>query len=103
MKLSLRLLLPFAAFFALFFHSQAARGEDPKEILLWPDGAPGSEGKTDPEKVENSASGERTVSSVHKPSITPFLPAKDKATGASVLVIPGGGHSKLCVDHEGVF
>jgi endo-1,4-beta-xylanase len=103
MKLSSRLLLPFAALLALLLHSQTARAEDPKEILLWPDGAPGSEGKTEPEKVVTSAGGERTVSSVHKPSITPFLPAKEKATGAAVLVIPGGGHSKLCVDHEGVF
>ena len=50
-----------------------------------------------------SASGERQVSSVHKPSITPFLPAKEKATGAAVLVIPGGGHRMLCVDHEGAY
>ena len=103
MKLSLRLLLPFALFLALVLQPQTARADDPKEILLWPDGAPGSEGKTEPEKVVTSGSGERTVSSVHKPSITPFLPAKEKATGAAVLVIPGGGHSKLCVDHEGVF
>jgi endo-1,4-beta-xylanase len=72
------------------------------EITLWPQGAPGSEGKTEPETVIASASGERNVSTIHKPSITPFLPAKDKANGAAVLVIPGGGHSKLCVDHEGV-
>ena len=71
------------------------------EILLWPEGAPGSEGKTAPEKVVTSANGERQISSVHKPSITPYLPASGKATGAAVLVIPGGGHSKLCVDHEG--
>ena len=80
----------------------ASCAADPSaEILLWPEGAPGSEGKTAPEKVVTSANGERQISSVHKPSITPFLPATGKATGAAVLVIPGGGHSKLCVDHEG--
>lgn len=73
------------------------------EIRLWPQGAPGSEGKSDPESVITSGSGERTVSSVHQPSITPFLPAKEKANGVAILVIPGGGHSKLCIDHEGVF
>ena len=88
---------------AFLFATRAAVGADAPEILLWPDGAPGSEGKTEPENVVTSASGERIVSSVHKPSITPFLPAPDKATGAAVLVIPGGGHSKLCVDHEGSF
>ncbi len=66
-------------------------------IVLWPGGAPGSEGKTAPERIEKG-----NVVSVHQPSITVFLPAPDLATGSAVLVIPGGGHSKLCVGHEGV-
>ena len=87
----------------LILASAAFSSEAPSEILLWPDGAPGSEGKTAAEVVKTSASGERQVSSIHKPSITPFLPAKEKATGVAVLVIPGGGHRMLCVDHEGTF
>jgi acetyl esterase/lipase len=87
---------------ATLFAAVNAFGAD-AEILLWPAGAPGSEGKKAPEKVVTSANGERQVSSIHKPSITPFLPAKEKATGAAVLVIPGGGHRLLCVDHEGAF
>jgi endo-1,4-beta-xylanase len=75
--------------------------ETPKEIPLWPNGAPGSEGKTAAEKVEKSESGELRVSSVHNPSLTPYLPAKDTATGAAVLVIPGGGHRMLAITHEG--
>ena len=66
-------------------------------IPLWKNGAPGSEGKTAPEKEDAN----HNVSSVHNPTITPFLPAPDKATGAAILVIPGGGHSKLCLGHEG--
>lgn len=75
--------------------------EIPKEIPLWPNGAPGSEGKTAAEKVEKSDNGELRVSSIHNPSITPYLPAKDKATGTAVLVIPGGGHRMLAITHEG--
>jgi endo-1,4-beta-xylanase len=75
---------------------------DPAEIPLWSKDAPGSEGRTDPEKVTTSKSGERSVSSIHHPSITPFLPSKEKANGIAVLVIPGGGHRVLCIDHEGV-
>lgn len=75
--------------------------EAPKEILLWPNGAPGSEGKDSPEKVVTSASGEQTVTNVHKPSLTAYLPAEGKANGAAVIVAPGGGHSILCVTHEG--
>lgn len=96
MKLHSILFLCFAAVASL-------AADTPKEIVLWPDGAPGSEGKTAPEVVEPSKSGERKVSSIHKPSITPFLPPKEKATGVAVLVIPGGGHRMLCVDHEGTF
>jgi len=72
-----------------------------EEIVLWPNGAPGSEGKTGEEIVKKSNNGELTISNVHKPSITPYLPAEGKATGAAVIVAPGGGHSILCVTHEG--
>ena len=73
----------------------------PKEILLWPNGAPGSEGKTEADAVRVTADGEHVVSKVHRPSLTPYLPARDKATGAAVIVVPGGGHRELWVDHEG--
>jgi endo-1,4-beta-xylanase len=81
--------------------ANVSAADEPQEILLWPPGAPGSENKQAAEKVEVNAAGERIVTSVHKPSITPFFPADDKRTGAAVLVIPGGGHRLLCVDHEG--
>src|SRR6266436_6257816 len=70
-------------------------------VLLWPNGAPGSEGKTGEEKVRIYENGEHIISSVHRPSITLYLPAKDGATGAAVIVIPGGGHRELWMDHEG--
>ncbi|YCM46547.1 alpha/beta hydrolase [Verrucomicrobiaceae bacterium 227] len=75
----------------------------PDAIPLWADGAPGSEERAnEPEKVDASPDGKKfNVSNVHNPSITPFLPAADKATGAAVLIAPGGGHRKLCLGHEG--
>ncbi|MEO8426613.1 MAG: alpha/beta hydrolase [Verrucomicrobiota bacterium] len=75
--------------------------ELPKEIPLWPNGAPGSEGKTAKEVVTKSASSELSVWSIHNPSLTPYLPAKEKATGTAMLVIPGGGHRVLAITHEG--
>ncbi len=66
-------------------------------ILLWPNGAPGSEGRNEPEKIENG-----NVTSVHKPSITVFQPPAGTANGTAVLVIPGGGHRMLCTFHEGI-
>jgi len=72
-----------------------------KEIPLWPNGAPGSEGKTGAEKVRIAEGGDHVVSGIHHPSITPYLPAAEKATGAAVIIAPGGGHAELWIDHEG--
>jgi acetyl esterase/lipase len=70
-------------------------------VLLWPNGAPGSEGKIAPEKVRLTPDGEHVISSVHQPSITVYLPPKETATRAAVVIAPGGGHAELWVDHEG--
>lgn len=75
--------------------------QTPPEIALWPAGAPGSDGKTAAETVTKSASGELSVSSIHRPSIALYLPPKDKANGTAILVIPGGGHRMLAITHEG--
>jgi len=72
-----------------------------KEILLWPSGAPGSEGKTAIEKVRIADGGDHVVSSIHHPSITPYLPLKENSTGAAIIIAPGGGHRELWIDHEG--
>jgi endo-1,4-beta-xylanase len=73
----------------------------PDSVYLWPTGAPGSEGKTAPESVRITEQGEHVFSSIHRPSILPYMPPKGTATGAAVLVIPGGGHRELWMDHEG--
>jgi len=69
----------------------------PPAIPLWPKGAPGSEARmTEAEEVSGS-----NVSNVHNPTITPYIPAADRSTGTAVILCPGGGHSKLCLGHEG--
>jgi acetyl esterase/lipase len=78
---------------------------DPPEIPLWPDGAPGSQGITLKETVENVGKErvERRVTNVTNPTISVYAPAKGKATGAAVIVAPGGGHRHLSYDNEGHF
>ena len=83
-----------------FFYQQDQ--QDRKEIPLWPNGAPGSAlNKTTQEKVRVAETGDHVVSSIHNPSITPFLPLPGKATGTAVIIAPGGGHRELWIDHEG--
>ena len=69
--------------------------------LLWPNGAPGSPRRFSPEKIRLTDLGEHIVSNVHAPSITVYLPVQGRRRGASVIVIPGGGHAELWMDHEG--
>jgi acetyl esterase/lipase len=70
-------------------------------IKLWPKGAPGAEGSVTPETVRLTPDGEHVLSNIQEPSIIPYLPGKAAATGAAVIVAPGGGHSELWMDHEG--
>src|SRR5437868_2438986 len=62
------------------------RGEEPQTLPLWPGGAPGARG-TDPNK--------------DVPTITVYRPASGAATGAAVVVCPGGGYGGLALGHEG--
>ena len=66
----------------LFVSSAEAAPGTP--IVLWPGGAPGAKGN-EPLDI---------------PTLTPYLPSKEKATGAAIIVCPGGGYTHLA-DHEG--
>src|SRR4051812_20638631 len=83
----------------------AREPEHPQSIPLWSNGAPGSEARKDePEKLEWREEPNITfpiLFNIHNPSITPFIPDKSKATGAAVIIAPGGGHMFLTIGREG--
>ena len=89
------------AVMAMLATVRGAGAQPGADLPLWSGVAPGSEGKTGDEIVQTSPSGERRITNIHRPSITPWLPPADKATGVAVLVIPGGGHRQLVITHEG--
>src|SRR5258705_8612536 len=72
--------------------------EQPRVIPLWRDGAPGFEDR----RNEPELAKDYWVRNIHNPSITVFLPPKEKANGAAVLIVPGGGHRELVFKAEGV-
>jgi acetyl esterase/lipase len=72
--------------------------ETTNAVPLWVDGAPGSAARKD----EREIAGAWYVRNVHHPSLTPFLPAPQKANGTAVVVLPGGGFSTLVFGSEGV-
>jgi acetyl esterase/lipase len=64
-------------------------------FLLWPEMA-----DAPLEKVRLSGD-ERLVTNVHRPALVYYPAAADRATGAAMIVAPGGSHRELWIDHEG--
>ncbi|HKC15495.1 MAG TPA: alpha/beta hydrolase [Steroidobacteraceae bacterium] len=80
----------------------AGLAADPQILPLWPGDAPGSGGRSgEKETVRVTERGDHVVSNVHAPSLTWYAPRREQATGAAIVVIPGGGHAELWMDHEG--
>jgi acetyl esterase/lipase len=57
---------------------------------------------TRPTADEETGAGTGWIQRVSRPAIQVYLPAPLRATGASVLIIPGGGYAGLTFDFEGV-
>src|SRR5215831_15820750 len=71
--------------------SAAPADQAPTTLPLWPDGAPGAQGK-------------ETGDAFHPgdvPTLTLYTPDPSKATGDAVVVCPGGGYGMLATEHEG--
>ena len=60
-------------------------------LPLWENGAPGFESRRNEAEVVTKGS----VTNVHNPSLTVFLPKKEKANGVGIVIAPGGGLRKL--------
>jgi len=77
--------------------SLAMAQDTPLVMHLWPNGAPGYESRrNEPEEAKDY-----WVKHIENPSITVYLPPKEKATGAAVVICPGGGHRLLVYNGEG--
>ncbi|HEY1679051.1 MAG TPA: alpha/beta hydrolase [Candidatus Sulfotelmatobacter sp.] len=69
-------------------------------INLWPGPAPGSENWTQQEKSFDNTPVGKVVINVVTPTLTAFLPEKNKATGTGIIVAPGGACVALAIDLE---
>jgi acetyl esterase/lipase len=88
--------------------AKADDAAEPETIKLWPGKAPGEVKELPPEK-DISKPGAGLVAgksvirlgNVSTPILAIYRPAKDKDTGAAVVICPGGGHTILAYDLEG--
>ncbi|MEJ7692635.1 alpha/beta hydrolase [Daejeonella sp.] len=71
-------------------------------IPLYTGKIPNSIGAPDIEKSDTSkTSGRIGIQKISNPTLRVYLPAKEKATGAAIVICPGGGYSGLAITHEG--
>lgn len=68
-------------------------------LYLWPDGVPFA--KKSDLKETFTFRGLTRVENVTNPMLKVFLPPAEKATGAAVIICPGGGYRILAIEHEG--
>src|SRR5882724_6994502 len=88
-----------------------AVADRPLVVELWPAKPPDEIGKIGAEYVRMSprldrkqvevTEPTRMITNVTKPTITVYRPAKDKDTGAAMLICPGGGYWNLYWELEG--
>ena len=74
----------FFIYLTLLGFCMMAKAQPTNSFPLWPEGAPGALG-SEPKDI---------------PTLTPFFPSPDKATGAAFVICPGGAYVGLA-DHEG--
>jgi acetyl esterase/lipase len=70
-------------------------------VNLWPGVAPGSENWTYKEVTAKDTPIGTVVLNVVTPTLTAYLPDKNKATGTGVIIAPGGAFVALAIDLEG--
>jgi acetyl esterase/lipase len=65
---------------------------------LWPTEAPGDKQRAAGSEMTNDKG---HLSQIEVPQYQVYLPDKAKATGAAVVVLPGGGYGIVAIQHEG--
>jgi acetyl esterase/lipase len=78
----------------------AATPAEANAIALYPSGVPLIEGAPKRERWDTIGPN-LTLRNVVSPTLTPYLPTKGTATGAAVIVAPGGGFMMLAIQNEG--
>lgn len=91
-----------AAAAALLFALPTIHGAEPFDLPLYDGPAPGAPASPDAEVfVKREGNPISIVTHVQTPDLRVYLPEKGKATGAAIVICPGGAYRVLAIDHEG--
>ena len=88
-------------FFIAAMWSSTAIFAQETALPLYPDGVPNAKPTPDTYIENNVKTTDQWVTKVSTPTITPFIPEKGTANGASIVIFPGGGYAGLSMDKEG--
>lgn len=76
---------------------------DPQSVELWPlyrDGEVSPyAARAEVERITEQ--GEHVITTISEPNLALYLPPKGSSSATAVIVVPGGGHRELWMDHEG--
>ena len=91
---------------SVLFPMSAYADQVRQEILLWQGTPPGTEAKEAVERVVErgleGGSRDRSITGVHRPTLTIHLPEKTNSRShAAMIICPGGGLSRVVIDKEG--
>jgi len=81
----------------IFFSISIATMAQDFKLKVWPNGAPDSNGLTQPEELFEG----KRVRNVSVAEMYVYLPKMGINTGAAVVICPGGGYMMEAMDHEG--
>jgi 2-keto-4-pentenoate hydratase/acetyl esterase/lipase len=86
-----------------FIALASASAIEPSETFpIWPGVPPGQTGAHGEEKrVEGRPRPFYQITDVSKPTVSVFLPPKEKRLGTALVIVPGGGLQRLAIETEG--
>jgi acetyl esterase/lipase len=85
---------------ALFFYAMYSLHAQ-QIISLYEGKIPNSKPAPNKEKISYYNNGNSSISNISLPTLSIYLPDKNKATGAAVVICPGGGYVADAYKHEG--
>lgn len=96
------LLAPIVVALSCLISVTVADADDLIELIIWPNGHPEPQVSPDPpEELVKGPDGLTRRFNVSTPRLLVYRPEKHLATGAAIIVVPGGGFGRLSDEHEG--